>query len=124
MMYSDVHRIWRASGSGNSCAWERMCDPQAMKRFLAPLMQRLGVSIIVTDDLASYKQVAEALRLEWQICQFHVRPWVGLAAHELKKSLPPEWIGVAEEMPQVLRGLPIAGNKRLVVLLRQFPLGS
>jgi hypothetical protein len=30
-------------------------DPQAVKRFLEPLMQRLGVSVIVTDDLSSYK---------------------------------------------------------------------
>ncbi len=68
-------------------------DPQAVKRFLEPLMQRLGVSVIVTDDLSSYKQAAEALQLEHQICQFHVRRWVGQAVHELKTSLPPEWIG-------------------------------
>ena len=54
-------------------------DPQAVKKFLEPLVQRLGVSVIVTDDLASYKQAAQALQLEHQICQFHVRRWVGLA---------------------------------------------
>jgi len=48
-------------------------DPQAVKKFLEPLVQRLGVSVIVTDDLASYKQVAETLHLEQQICQSHVR---------------------------------------------------
>jgi len=32
--------------------------------------------------------VAEDLQLEQQICQFHVRRWVGLAIHELKESLP------------------------------------
>jgi transposase-like protein len=96
-------------------------DPQAVKKFLEPLLQRLGVSVIVTDDLASYKQVAEALQLEQQICQFHVRRWVGLAIHELKQSLPPEWIRVAEEVRQILRDLPIQGDKRLVELSRQFP---
>ena len=30
-------------------------DPQAVKKFLEPLVQRLGISVIVTDDLASYK---------------------------------------------------------------------
>jgi len=99
-------------------------DPQALKRFLAPLAQRLGASVIVTDDLASYKQVAEALQLEQQICQFHVRRWVGLAVHELKKSLPPEWIVVAEEVKQLLLDLPIQGDKRLVELSRQFPASS
>lgn len=96
-------------------------DPQAVKRFLEPLIQRLGVSVIVTDDLASYKQVAEALPVEQQICQFHVRRWVGLAVHELKESLPPEWKAVAEEVRQILRDLPLEGDKRLVALLRRFP---
>lgn len=96
-------------------------DPQSVKRFLEPLMQRLGVSVMVTDDLSSYKQVAEVLQLEQQICQFHVRRWVGQAVHELKQSLPPEWIEVAEEVRQILRDLPTQGDKRLVELSRQFP---
>jgi transposase-like protein len=96
-------------------------DPQAVKKFLEPLMQRLGVSVIVTDDLFSYKQVAQALQLEHQICQFHVRRWVGLAVHELKETLPPEWIPVADEVRQILRDLPIEGDKRLVALSRLFP---
>ena len=99
-------------------------DPQAVKRFLEPLVQRLGISVIVTDDLSSYKQVAEDLQLEQQICQFHVRRWVGLAVHELKESLPPEWIEVAEEVRLILRDLPIEGDKRLVALSRQFPPGQ
>jgi transposase-like protein len=99
-------------------------DPQAVKRFLEPLVQRLGVSVIVTDDLASYKQVAEALQLEQQICQFHVRRWVGQAVHELKGSLPPEWTEVAEEVRQILRDLPVEGDKRLVAILRRFPPSS
>jgi transposase-like protein len=96
-------------------------DPQAVKRFLEPLVKRLGISVIVTDDLASYKQVAETLQLEQQICQFHVRRWVGLAVHELKQSLPLEWVAVAEEVRQILRDLPPEGDKRLVAISRQFP---
>jgi len=46
---------------------------EAVKKWLEPLVQRLGVSVIVTDDLAVYKVVAEKLDLEHQICQFHVR---------------------------------------------------
>lgn len=99
-------------------------DPQAVKKFLEPLVQRLGVSVIVTDDLASYKQVAEALGLEQQICQFHVRGWVGRAVRELKATLPAEWIGVAEEVRQILRDLSSEGDKRLVALSRQFPPSS
>lgn len=96
-------------------------DPQAVKKFLEPLVKRLGVSVMVTDDLSSYKQVADALQLEQQICQFHVRRWVGLSVHELKESLPPEWVGVVEEVRQILRDLPAEGDKRLVAISRQLP---
>jgi transposase-like protein len=96
-------------------------DPKAVKKFLEPLMQRLGVSVIVTDDLASYKQVAQTLQLEQQICQFHVRRWVGRTVHELKQTLPPEWVGVVEEVHQLLKDLPFQGDKRLVALSRQLP---
>jgi hypothetical protein len=48
-------------------------DPQAVRRWLEPLVKRLGVSVIVTDDLASYRIVVEKLGLEHQVCQFHVR---------------------------------------------------
>ena len=56
-------------------------DPQAVKKFLGPLVKQLGISVIVTDDLYTYKQVADKLQLEHQICQFHVRRWVGGALH-------------------------------------------
>jgi hypothetical protein len=69
-------------GSGQPVALGQVdeANPQAVRRFLEPLVQRLGVSVIVTDDLASYRQVAEKLELEHQVCQFHVRRWVGLGA--------------------------------------------
>lgn len=96
-------------------------DPRAVKKFLETLVQRLGVGVIVTDDLFSYKVAAEELGVEQQICQFHVRRWVGRTIHELKEVLPPEWVEVAEEVRQILRDLPIEGDKRLVALLRQLP---
>jgi hypothetical protein len=96
-------------------------DPQAVKRFLEPLVQRLGVSVIVTDDLFSYKQVADGLDLEQQVCQFHLRRWVGRTLHELKDTLPPEWLGVIEETKTLIEELPIQGDRRLVELWRQIP---
>jgi hypothetical protein len=56
-------------------------------------MQRLGVSVIVTDDLASYKQVAEDLGLEQQVCQFHVRRWVKRTLRDLRNQLSEDWHG-------------------------------
>jgi transposase-like protein len=48
-------------------------NPRAVARWLRSLAQQHGVSVIVTDDLSSYKGVAEKLQLGHQVCQFHVR---------------------------------------------------
>ena len=88
---------------------------------LSPTVQRLGISVIVTDDLASYKQVADDLQLEQQVCQFHLRRWVGRTLHELKTSLPGDWLWMVDEVQQLIADLPIEGDKRLVALGRQLP---
>lgn len=43
-------------------------NPQAVRRWLEPLLKRLGVSVIVTEDLASFRTVTEKLGLELQVC--------------------------------------------------------
>ena len=94
-------------------------DPQAVQRWLAPLVQRMGVSVIVTDDLFIYKQVAQKLNLEHQICQFHVRRWVGKVLKELQNTLPQEWLWVLEEIKGLMAELPPEGAKRLYALWKQ-----
>jgi len=96
-------------------------NPEAVKRFLEPLIQRLGVSVIVTDDLNSYRKVAGKLGVEQQVCQFHVRRWVGLALHELKQTLPQEWLWVLDEIKRLLAELPLEGSRRLFELWKQVP---
>jgi hypothetical protein len=88
-------------------------NPDALRRFLEPLVKRLGVSVIVTDDLVHYKTVAEKLDLEQQICQFHVRRWVGRTLKELQTTLPPPWQDMLDEIKQLLHDLPIEGSQRL-----------
>jgi hypothetical protein len=94
-------------------------NPQAVQRWLEPLVQRLGVSVIVTDDLFLYKKVAENLNLEHQICQFHVRRWVGKALKELRNTLPQEWVWVLDEIKALISELPPAGDKRLYALWKR-----
>jgi hypothetical protein len=94
-------------------------DPQAVQRWLEPLVQRLGVSIIVTDDLVMYKVVAQRLNLEHQICQFHVRRWVGRTGKELENTLPTGWLWVMEEIKELIDELPPQGDKRLYALWKQ-----
>jgi transposase-like protein len=95
--------------------------PETVRRFLQPLVQRLGVSVIVTDDLTTYYQVAEKLGLEHQVCQFHVRRWVGRTLRELRETLPEDWLWVLEEIKSLLTELPPEGSRRLFELWKQIP---
>lgn len=96
-------------------------NPQAVKRWLEPLVKRLGVSVIVTDDLLSYRVVAEKLELEHQICQFHVRRWVGRTLYELRETVPKEWLWVLDEVKHLLDELPPEGSTRLFEMWKQIP---
>ena len=96
-------------------------DPHAVLRWLTPLIQRHGITVIVTDDLSSYKIVAEKLQLGHQVCQFHVRRWVGKALKELQEIIPKEWLWVLDEIRQLLDLLPLDGSKHLHALWKQLP---
>jgi hypothetical protein len=96
-------------------------DPQAVRRWLEPLVKRLGVSVIVTDDLMTYRTVADQLGLEHQVCQFHVRRWVGRALHELRNCLPADQQAVLTQIKQLIDELPAEGGKRLFELWKQVP---
>jgi transposase-like protein len=96
-------------------------DHRKVQRWLAGLVKQLGVSVIVTDDLSIYRPMAEKLGVEHQVCQFHVRRWVGRTLHELKESLPEEWQGVLKEVKTLLSELPPEGSKRLFELWKSVP---
>jgi transposase-like protein len=96
-------------------------DPQAIRRWLEPLVQQHDISIIVTDDLFSYKVVAEKLQLGHQVCQFHVRRWVGKTLKDLQATIPKEWVWVLEKVHQLLEVLPPDGNRTLYALWKQLP---
>ena len=96
-------------------------DPQALRRWLAPLVQRHGITVIVTDDLSSYKIVAEQLHLGHQICQFHVRRWVGKALRELRETVPKAWLWVLDEIHSLIDRLPLDGSQTLYALWKKLP---
>jgi transposase-like protein len=96
-------------------------NPQAVRRFLEPLVKRLGVSVIVTDDLVHYKTVAQKLDVEHQICQFHVRRWVGRTLKELRVTIPEDWWWVIDEVKLLITELPLEGSRRLFELWKQIP---
>lgn len=77
-------------------------DPQAVKRWLAPLVKRLGISVLVTDDLFTYRIEADQLGLEHQVCQFHLRRWVGRTLRELQAKLPTDQQAILQEIKPLL----------------------
>lgn len=96
-------------------------NPWAVRRWLEPMVKRLGVSVIVSDDLASFRKVAEKLGVEHQVCQFHVRRWVGRTLREMQETVPKEWLWVLDEIKHLLDELPPEGSRRLFELWKQIP---
>jgi len=96
-------------------------NPQAVLRWLKPLVQQHGVTLIVSDDLLSYKIVAEKLQLGHQVCQFHVRRWVGKTLKQLQETIPKEWLWVLDEIQELLETLLPESSKRLYALWKQLP---
>ncbi len=110
-------------GDGGVVAMGRVneYDPWAVRRFLEPLVQRLGVSVIVSDDLITFHKVAEKLGLEHQVCQFHVRRWVGRALYQLRETVPKDYLWILDEIKALLTELPPEGSRRLFELWKQIP---
>jgi len=63
-----------------------------MRCFLEPLVQRLGVSEIVADDLFRFRIVADQHGMEHQAFQFHVYRTGRRTLHELSETVPKEWL--------------------------------
>jgi len=89
--------------------------------WLKVLKQKPNMGAIVTDDLATYKEIVEELELGHQVCQFHVRRWVGRALKKLEEDIPPEWLYVILEIQRLIDELPSNGDKRLYDIWKEMP---
>jgi len=89
-------------------------DGPAFRRWLERYTKTLGVQVLVTDDLNTYKPVSHALGLAQQVCLAHVRKWVANRLRSIR--------GCAEEkalVRQLVRDLPADGGDRLLRLERR-----
>jgi transposase-like protein len=93
----------------------------AVAAWLKTLKQKHQIGAIVTDDLASYKEITDQLELGHQVCQFHVRRWVGQALRQLAAELPKEWVQVLSTIQQVIDDLPVNGSRVLYELWKAIP---
>ena len=96
-------------------------EKSAVAAWLKTLKQKHNIGAIVTDDLATYKEIAQELKLGHQICQFHVRRWVGQALRKLEKELSQEWIPVLSTIQQMVDELPASGSKVLYDRWKEMP---
>jgi transposase-like protein len=108
-------------GSGEPVSLANIDEKElpALERFLADLKQRLGVSLIETDDLFTYRVATEHLQLGHQICQFHVRRWVGRALRDFRETIPDEWQFVLDEIKEWIDVLPPDGDRQLYALWKR-----
>lgn len=88
-------------------------DAAAFRRWLEPYVRALGVEVLVTDDLATYKPVGRALGLCQQVCLTHVRKWVAQRLRQVDG-----WDEEKELVRETLRTLPGDGGERLLALER------
>ena len=96
-------------------------EKSTVSAWLKTLKQQHKIGAIVTDDLATYKEIAQELEVGHQICQFHVRRWTGKALKVLEQELPPEWLYVIPKLQELIHDLPGNGTKVLYELWKQIP---
>lgn len=96
-------------------------EKQAVAAWLKTLKQQHNIGVIVTDDLATYKEIAQALEVGHQICQFHVRRWVGKALKTLEQELPPEWLHIIPKLRALIDELPRNGGRVLLDFWKEIP---
>lgn len=108
-------------GSGQPVAIAEVAeqDSQAVVRWLKPLVEALGVEVIVSDDLASLGVAAKALGCRRQVCRFHQRRWLSRALRKLARELDSEWQAALDEVQQLVAQPPPDGPQRLFSLWQQ-----
>lgn len=110
-------------GSGEPVALEVMeeHDTEAVSAWLGDLVETLGVEVIVTDDLSSYRQVAADLNVDHQVCWFHMRRWVGRTLRNMRSKLSTDQLALLDSVDQIVANMPLDGDRQLFDLWRQIP---
>lgn len=96
-------------------------EKEHVTSWLKALKQQHNIGAMVTDDLATYKEISQELEVGHQICQFHVRRWVGNALKVLEKELPAEWLQVIPKLQELINALPSNGGRLLHDLWKEIP---
>lgn len=94
----------------------------AMLKWLRPLVEELGVEVLVSDDLETFDQVAKALDRPRQVCRFHFLRWVMRTLAELQTLLDEKWRDTLDEVRRLVRTLPPQAKHDLYLLSKRIDL--
>ncbi len=86
-------------------------DTPAFRRWLQRYSRGLGVEVLVTDDLATYRPASLELGLRQQVCLTHVRRWVGRRLRQVAG-----WEEEKARIRELVRALPVDGGRQLMAL--------
>lgn len=102
-------------------------NPAALLAWLRPVVEMHGIEVLVTDDLASYRVLAEQLDLERQGCHVHLLRWVGRALADLERQLGAAWQPTVVAVRQIVRTGAADGGAQLLQIWqspRRCPMGG
>ena len=89
-------------------------DSRAFRTWLQRYTRALGVEVLVTDDLNTYKPVSQQLGLAQQVCLAHVRKWVANRLRAVRG-----WEEERALVQRLVRELPADGGDQLLRLERR-----
>jgi transposase-like protein len=89
-------------------------DSEAFLGWLCPYVERLGVQVLVTDDLNTYKPAVEGLGIRHQVCLAHVRKGVTKRLRKVEG-----WEEEKAFIQHLVRKLPQNGGALLLRLERR-----
>lgn len=88
-------------------------DWRAVVAWLEPLVEELGVQVVVTDDLRELAVAVKALHCDHQICHFHLLRWLWRALEKLRQELEPKYHPLLDEVWQLAKTRPSEAQVRL-----------
>jgi hypothetical protein len=91
-------------------------DWRAVVHWLQPLVEQLGVEVIVSDDLRELAVAVDQLKLAHQVCHFHLLRWLWHALEKLRKQLDEAQHGLLDEIWQLAKERPAGAQTRLLAL--------
>lgn len=93
---------------------------EEIKGWIEELVAELGVEVMISDDADAYKEVAEELGLDHQVCISHVRKWVSRRTNQLLEKAsgleggdPQKFIQDCERIKELVKELPAEGEEEM-----------